>query len=122
MAIDDHYPMAFSGLLADQRAESAVSFLKTVVARYGVVGVTIRRVLTDNGSCYPSRKFRKACRLLGIKHVFTRPYTPKTNGKAERFMQMALREWALPWSIKPQHTCRLPTSLALPLQLASPAQ
>ena len=58
------------------------------------LGVTVARVMTDNGSCYRSKAFRKACRDLGLKHIRTRPYTPKTNGKAERFIQTALREWA----------------------------
>ena len=57
-------------------------------------GIPIRRLLTDNGSCYRSRQFRAACLRLGIQHRFTRPYTPRTNGKAERFIQTALREWA----------------------------
>ena len=61
---------------------------------YRSLGVTIRRVLTDNGACYRSKKFAAMCRCLGIRHRFTRPYTPRTNGKAERFIQTALREWA----------------------------
>src|SRR5580698_1830927 len=58
------------------------------------LGVTVERVMTDNGSCYRSFAFRNACRCLGIKHIRTRPYTPKTNGKAERFVLTCLREWA----------------------------
>jgi transposase InsO family protein len=54
----------------------------------------IERVMTDNGSCYCSKMFRAACKRLGLRQIFTRPYTPKTNGKAERFIQTALREWA----------------------------
>ncbi|HKW18563.1 MAG TPA: leucine zipper domain-containing protein [Terriglobales bacterium] len=64
------------------------------VAFYAQHGITIRRLLTDNGSCYRSRQFRAACAQLHIQHRFTRPYTPRTNGKAERFIQSALREWA----------------------------
>jgi transposase InsO family protein len=59
-----------------------------------VYGVEVARVMTDNGSCYRSKAFRDACRDLGVRHIRTRPYTPKTNGKAERFIQTALREWA----------------------------
>ena len=54
----------------------------------------VERVMTDNGSCYRSKAFARACRRFGLKHIFTKPYTPKTNGKAERFIQMSLREWA----------------------------
>jgi transposase InsO family protein len=71
-----------------------VAFLKAAVAYYESLGVTLTRVMTDNGSCYKAFAFRDACRDLGIKHIRTRPYTPKTNGKAERFIQTALREWA----------------------------
>ena len=60
----------------------------------GSSGLPNRRLLTDNGSCYRSRAFRQACRRLGIRQRFTRPYTPRTNGKAERFIQTALRKWA----------------------------
>lgn len=94
VAIDDHSRLAFSDLFGDERSQSAVAFLKAVVARYRLLGVSVRRILTDNGACYRSRVFRHACRRLGLKHIFTRPYTPRTNGKAERFIQTALREWA----------------------------
>jgi len=94
VAIDDHTRIAFSKILPDERSESAVTFLQAAVAYYRSLGVGIRRLLTDNGSCYRSRAFRQACRRLGIRHRFTRPYTPRTNGKAERFIQTALREWA----------------------------
>ena len=69
-------------------------FLKAAVAYYASLGVTVSRVMTDNGPCYISDAFRQACADLGLKHIRTRPYTPKTNGKAERFIQTALREWA----------------------------
>src|SRR6185437_8703169 len=61
---------------------------------YASLGVTIERVMTDNGSCYRSKAFAKTCKRLGLRHIFTKPYTPKTNGKAERFIQTSLREWA----------------------------
>ena len=80
--------------MPNEKKESAVAFLKAAVAYYNSLGVTVARVMTDNGSCYKSFAFRDACRDLGLKHIRTRPYTPKTNGKAERFIQTALREWA----------------------------
>ena len=87
--VGDRHPES----LPDEKAESAVSFLKAAVAYYKSLGVTVTRVMTDNGSCYQSFAFRDACRDLGIKHIRTKPYTPRTNGKAERFIQTALREW-----------------------------
>jgi transposase InsO family protein len=78
----------------DEKAVSAVAFLKAAVAYYESLGVAVSRVLTDNGSCYKAFDFRDACRELSRRHARTRPYTPKTNGKAERFIQAALREWA----------------------------
>ena len=95
VCIDDHSRVAQSGLFSDERSASAVAFLQSVVSRYRALGVRVTRVLTDNGSCYRrSRQFRAACKSLGLRHIFTRPYTPRTNGKAERFIQTALREWA----------------------------
>ena len=94
VAIDDHSRIAFSQLHADERAPATVAFLRAAVAYYARFGIRIRRVLTDNGPCYYSRLFAAACQQLGIRHLRTRPYTPRTNGKAERFIQTALREWA----------------------------
>ena len=94
VAIDDASRVAFSQILPDEKKESAVAFLKAAVAYYRSLGVKVARVMTDNGSCYVSKAFRKACRDLRLKHIRTRPYTPRTNGKAERFIQTALREWA----------------------------
>jgi transposase InsO family protein len=94
VCIDDHSRVAFSQILPDEKADSAVPFLKAAVAYYKSLGVTVTRVMTDNGSCYKAFAFRDACRDLGIKHIRTKPYTPRTNGKAERFIQTALREWA----------------------------
>lgn len=93
VAIDDHSRMAFSQLLPNFTGVSAVAFLHATVAYYATLGIRIRRLLTDNGHCYRSYAFRHACRQLGLAHRFTRPYTPRTNGKAERFIQTALREW-----------------------------
>jgi transposase InsO family protein len=94
VCIDDASRIAFSQILPDERKESAVAFLRAAIAYYQSLGVIVARVMTDNGSCYRSKAFRDACRDLGLKHIRTRPYTPKTNGKAERFIQTALREWA----------------------------
>jgi transposase InsO family protein len=94
VCIDDHSRLAFSQIHPDEKKESATAFLKAAVAYYASLGVTVARVMTDNGSCYRSHAFRKACADLGLKHIRTKPYTPKTNGKAERFIQTALREWA----------------------------
>jgi transposase InsO family protein len=94
VAIDDHSRIAFSAMLPDERADSAVAFLGRSLAYYARLGIRFRAVLTDNGSAYRSRAFAAACRRLGLQHRFTRPYTPRTNGKAERFIQTALREWA----------------------------
>jgi len=94
IAIDDHSRVAFAELAADETIESAVSFLKAAVAYYERLGVQISAVMTDNGSAFISRAFAAAMRALGLRHLRTRPYTPKTNGKAERFIQSALREWA----------------------------
>lgn len=94
VCIDDASRLAFSQIRADEKAESAAAFLKAAVAYYASMGVTVLRVMTDNGACYRSFAFRDACAELGLRHMRTRPYTPKTNGKAERFIQTALREWA----------------------------
>jgi len=94
VCIDDASRIAFSQMLPDERKESAVAFLKAAVACYATLGVVTQRVMTDNGACYKSFAFRDACRALGLRHIRTKPYTPKTNGKAERFIQTALREWA----------------------------
>ena len=91
---DDASRRAFSQILPDEKKESAIAFLKALIAYYASLGVTVTRVMTDNGSCYRSKEFRNACRELGLRHIKTRPYTPRTNGKAERFIQTALREWA----------------------------
>ena len=94
VCIDDASRIAFSQILPDERKESAVAFLKAAVAYYESLGIPVARVMTDNGACYKSKAFDRTCRELGLKHVRTKPYTPKTNGKAERFIQTALREWA----------------------------
>jgi transposase InsO family protein len=94
VAIDDHARIAFTDLHTDEKSANAVQFLRNAHAYYASLGVRIQRLLTDNGSAFRSRDFAQACQALGIKHRFTRPYRPQTNGKAERFIQSALREWA----------------------------
>ncbi|MDB5361898.1 MAG: Integrase catalytic region [Rhodospirillales bacterium] len=94
VSIDDASRIAFSRILPDEKKESATAFLKAAFAYYQSLGVTVTRVMTDNGSCYKSFAFRDTCKALGLRHIRTRSYTPKTNGKAERFIQTALREWA----------------------------
>ncbi len=94
IAIDDHSRLAFSMILPNQKAETTRTFLRAALDFYAQHGISIRRLLTDNGHSYRSHLFRAACTQLGIHHHFTRPYTPRTNGKAERFIQTALREWA----------------------------
>ncbi len=94
VCIDDASRIAFSQIHHDEKKESAVAFLQAAIEYYRSLGVTVTRVMTDNGSCYKSFAFKDACKALGLKHIRTRPYTPKTNGKAERFIQTSLREWA----------------------------
>jgi len=94
VCIDDASRIAFVQVLSDQRKESAVAFLKAALAYYAKLGISIERVMTDNGSCYRSKTFRAGCKRLGLRQIFTKPYTPRTNGKAERFIQTSLREWA----------------------------
>jgi len=94
VAIDDHSRLAHASIHPNEQQTSAVAFLKQAVAHYERFGVRLQRVMTDNGPCFHALAFGRACRQLGIKHVRTRPYTPKTNGKAERFIQSSLREWA----------------------------
>lgn len=94
VAIDDHARIAFTDMHPDEKIPQAVQFLRNAHAYYSSMGIQIKRLLTDNGSAFRSRDFAQACKALGIRHRFTRPYRPQTNGKAERFIQSALREWA----------------------------
>lgn len=94
VCIDDHSRIAFTSILPDEKAVSAIAFLRDAVRFYARLGISVERVMTDNGSCYKSFAFRDACNELGLRHIRTRPYTPRTNGKAERFIKTALNEWA----------------------------
>lgn len=94
VAIDDHSRLAFCEVYPNEKAVSAIAHLRAAVRWYRSMGITLKRVMTDNGACYKSFAFKAACKELGLKHIRTKPYTPQTNGKAERFIQTALREWA----------------------------
>jgi transposase InsO family protein len=113
VCIDDHSRVGFADIRPDQKKRSATSFLKAAVAYYASLGVTVERVMTDNGSCYKSYAFRRACKRLGLRHIRTKPYTPKTNGKVERFIQTSLREWAYAYAYENsgQRKQQLPTWL-----------
>jgi transposase InsO family protein len=94
VCIDDASRIAFVQVMPDEKKTSAVAFLTAAIAYYASLRITVTHVMTDNGACYKSFAFRDACREFGLRHIRTKPYTPKTNGKAERFIQTALREWA----------------------------
>jgi transposase InsO family protein len=94
VCIDDASRLAYSEILPNERKESAVAFLQRALAWFASLGVKVAAVMTDNGSAYRSRAFREACAQAGVRHLHTWPYTPRTNGKAERFIQTSLREWA----------------------------
>jgi transposase InsO family protein len=94
VAVDDASRLAYTELMPDERQESAVAFTRRAVAWFARHGVRIERIMTDNGSAYKSFAFRDLLGEQSIRHKRTRPYTPRTNGKAERFIQTSLREWA----------------------------
>jgi transposase InsO family protein len=109
VAVDDHARIGFTQMKPNERKGSAIAFLRRSVAYFSGLGVRIKRVLTDNGSAFRSKRFATACRKLGLRHGFTRPYRPQTNGKAERFIQSALREWAygIPYHHSSERTAML---------------
>jgi transposase InsO family protein len=94
VCVDDATRLAYVEVLPDERGETAAGFLRRAVAWFGRQGVAVERVMTDNGSPYVSAVHAETCRELGIRHLRTRPYRPQTNGKAERFIQTMLGEWA----------------------------
>ena len=94
MAIDDHSRVGYGELLPDEQGGTAAGFLERTVRGLHRLGVRVAAIMTDNGACYRSRRFAATCQRLGLRHLFTRPYTPRTNGKAERFIKTALGEWA----------------------------
>lgn len=113
VCIDDASRIACSQVLPDETARSAIAALKAALAYYQSLGVTVSRVMTDNGACYRAHAFRHVCAELGLKHIRTKPYTPRTNGKAERFIQTALREWAYAqaYPTSDHRTAELPVGL-----------
>ena len=94
VAIDDHSRLAYAEVLADEKALTAIAFLKRALEFFAGHGVSVQRVMTDNGAPYVSHVHAQACRELHLRHLRTRPYHPRTNGKAERFIQTLQREWA----------------------------
>jgi transposase InsO family protein len=94
VAVDDATRLAYAEVLADERKATTTAFLLRALRWFRARGIRARRMMTDNGSAYRSRRFAKALRLLGLRHIFTRPCTPRTNGKAERFIQTLMRESA----------------------------
>jgi len=94
LAIDDHSRIAYSEIFPDEKRASCLAFLFNALRYFRSLGVPVHRVMTDNGTGFRSFRYAKALRLLKIRHLRTKPYTPKTNGKAERFVQTSLREWA----------------------------
>ena len=94
VCIDDHSRLAYQEVLQDETGITVTAFLQRAVRWFKGLGVTVEGVMTDNGSGYISKIFRSSVEALGARHIRTRPYTPKTNGKAERFIQTAMREWA----------------------------
>jgi len=94
LAVDDHSRLAYSEVLPDEKRKSCLRFLFNALRFFRKYGVKVHRVMTDNGVSFRSLRYANALRLLKIKHKRTKPYTPKTNGKVERFVQTSLREWA----------------------------
>jgi transposase InsO family protein len=94
VAVDDATRLAYTELLPDEKKETAIAFLSRSLAFFKANGIVAERIMTDNGSAYRSGTFRNALAIQKVRHIRTRPYTPRTNGKAERFIQTSLREWA----------------------------
>jgi len=94
VCVDDYSRVAYAEVLPDERKESAVAFLRRAIRWFEQWGICVKRVLTDNGSCYRSKLWQRTSTHLGVRIKKTRPYRPQTNGKAERFIQTLLREWA----------------------------
>jgi transposase InsO family protein len=94
VAVDDHSRLAYAEVLPNEKAATAAGFLARAVAFYARYGITVERLLTDNGACYRGALHALACRRLGIRHLRTRPYRPQTNGKAERFIRTLVTGWA----------------------------
>jgi transposase InsO family protein len=113
VAIDDNSRLAYTEILPDEKKTSATAFLERALVFFRRHGISVERVMTDNGSAYKSHLFRDTLAAKGIRHKRTRPYTPRTNGKAERFIQTSLREWlyASPYESSAQRTAAMPAWL-----------
>ena len=98
VAVDDHTRLAYAEVLPTDRTVDAIAFLERALAWYREQGIVVEEVMTDNGPAYRSHAWRARCGELGLRHLRTRPYTPRTNGKAERFIQTLLRSWAYGWA------------------------
>ena len=109
VAIDDASRLAYAEVLPNERSPSSTGFLRRSVDWFQSHGVQVQAVMSDNGSCYVSHRFKATCQKLRLRHLRTRPYRPQTNGKAERFIQTLLKEWAYkrPYSTSLQRTDRL---------------
>ena len=94
VCIDDASRVAYAEVLPDEKSVTAVAFVQRALAWFAALDVHVERVMTDNGSCYIAKRFRRTLAERGIRHVRTRPYRPQTNGKAERFIRTAKAEWA----------------------------
>lgn len=94
VAVDDFSRIAYAEILPDERGQTCSGFMRRACAWFASHGITVKGLLTDNGTGYRSHRFREACLRVAVHHHRTRPYTPRTNGKAERFIQSLLREWA----------------------------
>jgi transposase InsO family protein len=94
VAIDDASRIAFARIMPDETKHSAIAFLRNAMGYFRSLGIEPQAIMSDNGACYVSKLFAQSRQALGLRHLFTRPYTPRTNGKAERFIQTSLREWA----------------------------
>jgi len=92
--VDDATRLAYVEVLDDEKGETAAGFLERGVAWFAQMGIRVERVMSDNGACYRSNRHAAACQALGLRHIFTRPYRPRTNGKAERFIQTLQNKWA----------------------------
>jgi transposase InsO family protein len=114
VCVDDATGLAYAEVLPDERGATAAAFLKRAVDWFGSMGIAVERVLSDNGSCYRSHVHAAACRELGLRHLFTRPYRPRTNGKAERFIQTLQNRWAYGRSTRTPPSERRPCRAGCP--------
>ena len=115
IAVDDATRLAYVEVLKDEQKPTVIGFLIRAVGWYNRQGIECRRLMSDNGPAYVSKAFAKGCRTLALRHIRPRPYTPRTNGKAERFIQTLCREWAFAMAFQnsDERNLRLPRHLAI---------